>query len=283
MNEADGNVESAFLFVIIIACVGGVGIIWIIDLALLLLPPLLAFVMIMSYGVGLLGIILLGFFYFTGGSIFALRKVSFKEFKNAITFLDMLCHGVTELGSVSKAHSPIDRIDPNALTVRSSTTGLLLKMDSSFAKKWAKTVEKEQPFWKLIIEIPMTTVLGFVQTGEFLLVIIIIASAIVSFIASTSASVALALIAGLIAVLLISILLVRIYRARQRKEVSDLDMRKQSCKGLQMVFELAEKQSSNKIRLYVLGDYKALSYTGNILMTSEDQELREAFLILGGE
>jgi hypothetical protein len=194
----------------------------------------------------------------------------------AVGFLDMLCHGITKMGSVNSQESTWDLPDYDSLRVRNRAGSTLYILNKKMHKKWAKAVQVQVPEWTRLGVFKIRPI-GPAVECIFTILVVIVAGGATFYQAFGILGIAATAILAIVGIT--SYFAFRRYRGQEPDQPLPSDAyQRESCKALQIILEAARKQCTSKFRVYVIGKYDELSYTGKNIETSNGHILHQAFL-----
>ncbi len=195
-----------------------------------------------------------------------------------ISFLDMLCNGIVDMGAVDSDDSKWDLPNFDNIPTRNHAGSTVYLLDQKIHRKWSRAVRAKVPKWRVLGVIDPR--MGPVRMSEIDMCFgYIILMGTIGMILYQFFELMGIVYTAVIAVLgIVSYFLYRRLGKENQSEPLHPDaFQHESCKALQMVLKTAKNQCKEKFKVYVIGTYEQLSYTGDTIETSNGQTIQEAF------
>ena len=258
--------------------IGAIGFIWLLDflLAVLNLDAWLAAIVLVVYAIGL---VVIGLLILLGppGKRKNLNNVPLYNISAAVGFLDMLCNGIIEMGTVNNEDPKWNLPDFDNIPTRSRAGSTLYLLDKKTHKRWAKAVRSRVPKWRMlgVIE-PRVGSMRFSEIDmcfSYIMLMGTIGMLLNQFLGFIGI-----VYAAVIAVLgIIAYIIYRKLRKEDSSEpISPDAFQEESCKALQIVLESIRKECTEKFKVFVIGKYEQLTYSGDSIETSNGYTIHEA-------
>ena len=262
------------------AIVGAIGLIWLVEflLTVLHIQLWLTFIVIFCYAFGLVGLVLIAFLGPPSEWTKKMKNIPVVNIGITIGFLDMLCNGIVEMGIVNTDDPKWDLPNFDNMPTRNHAGSTVYLLDNKIYRKWSKAVRAKVPKWRVLgvinprvgpmrmseIDMCFSYIILMGTIGmilyQFFELMGIVYTAVIA-------------VLGLVGYFL--------YRKLSKEDLSEPlpsdAFQHESCKALQMVLKTAKNQCTERFKVFVLGNYEQLSYTGDSIETSNGYTVYEAF------
>jgi hypothetical protein len=238
----------------------------------------LAFIVIACYAFGLVALSLIVVLGPPSEWTKKLKNIPVINIGITIGFLDMLCNGIIEMGTVNTEDPKWDLPNYDNMPTRNRAGSTLYLLDKKVYKSWARAVRSQVPKWRMLGVInPRIGSMNLSETDicfSYIILMGTIGMILYQFLGLTGIvySVVIAVL-GIVGYILYR----KLSKEIPSEPISTDAFQEESCKALQVVLEAARKECTEKFKVFVIGIYEQLTYSGDSIETSNGHTVHEAF------